>query len=290
MPERRSDNEARDLQGARTANALDAFSDANALLVADHSSLLDTETIVEPADIGKLWSLLTTRVPQTDANGGIYQHLADTAYLAVSIARSTKSEVPPANFAAAALLRNVAMLFGEREYWRKSIVSEIASKRLGIRSDIQSLLLPRHAYITPKSNGGSQTVKKNARRIYNGLKLPQKILEYAGFLAKRTPEGTMARPDRTMTFHSTSRSGPSAFKAATNTELHWLSSEAALQDIERSHLAQSYAMVYGRLRADFKRNGFDVEGVISELDHLAENAPERPEATIDRVIEILQSA
>lgn len=231
-------------------------------------------------DVDVLWNTLKEAIPLSQKNEGIYQHLCDAAAFAARLTElSPNAELTPPEAAFMAIIRNSGMLMGQKEYFRKSMVSMALAKRIGVRADLQSTLLPLPLYVTPKDTDDQPRrpltdapddpiVVDNARIIMESMTEQQQVMEMAGFLAKRNPQtGKLLTRDEVMEGHLRTRAGEEGYRTIVGgKKILWASAYRALKDIEASRLAQSYAIVYIDLLNQFEHTGFDHDAVREEID------------------------
>jgi hypothetical protein len=276
----------------------------------------DTELLTS-ADVDLLWHTLETTIPVMPENEGIYQHLCDSSAFAARLADlKPDAGMTPAEAAFIATVRNAGMLTGQKEYFRKSMVSHALAQRMGVRDDLKSALLPLPAYVTPRNSergavhyleddyaygvprvpmtddADDPIIIENAHILHNWLNEQQRVMEMAGLLAKRDAQtGQLLTFDEVMSLHVSTRMGEEGYRTVIEgKKILWPSAYRALKDIEASRLAQSYAILYTDWLGQLKRSGYDHETVRKEIDGTWDEPEYRLQDTKEALIAYLDAA
>jgi hypothetical protein len=303
-----SDIAERQLQRAEMRQYLDELTKENPL--TQRLERKGETEVLTSAEVDLLWQTLEDAIPVMPENKGIYQHLCDSAALAARLAvLKPDAGMTAAEAAFMATIRNAGMLTGQKEYFRKSMVSHSLALRMGVRDDLKSALLPLPAYVTPrKSDHGvmhylqddyaygeprvptsddaaDPIIIENAHILNSWLSEQQRVMEMAGLLAKRdSKSGQLLTFDEVMSGHVATRMGEGGYRTVIGgKKILWPSSYRALQDIEASRLAQSYAILYTDWLGQLKRSGYDHESVREEIDSVWTD----PETRLDETKEAL---
>lgn len=225
--------------------------------------------LASPDDVRILFDFFRSTFPPDEDNASLYQHLVDTAFYAVLIARGNGSQRPSCDLAVAAILRNSGSLTGEFEYFTKSLLSHVLMERLQIRDRVRSALMPLHMYLPPAANDersfdteyplsihNETLINDNAGIIRSALDWDQWTLEIAGLLAKRNDRGELMEPLDIHQLHLKSRADKDACAASIGQKkLVGAGATAAMNLVERSALSLSFSQAYILRMEDLRSQG-----------------------------------